>query len=76
LLRWMRCHCPAVESLAPQSNVKGIKARSGLVTSKAVVLAVMVHQLLLNKIKILNRSSLALTPNLSMIEGALTMLSS
>jgi hypothetical protein len=42
-----------------------------------VVLAVMVVlQLLMNKIKTLNRSILALTPNLSMIEGALTMLSS
>jgi hypothetical protein len=41
-----------------------------------VVLAVMVLQLLMNKIKTLDRSNLALTPNLSMIEGALTMLSS
>jgi hypothetical protein len=73
----MRCPCLGVESLAPQNNVKGNKARSGQGTSKVVVLAVMVVlQLLMNKIKTLNRSILALTPNLSMIEGALTMLSS
>jgi hypothetical protein len=46
------------------------------VTSKAVVLVAMVHLLLMNKIKTMDRSSLALTPNLSMKEGTLTMLSS
>lgn len=68
--------CQGRESLAPQSNDSGIKVRSGLVTSKAVVLVAMLHQLLMNKIKTMDRSSLDLTPNLSMKEGTHTMLSS
>ena len=69
--------CQERERLAPQGKDLGTKARSGLVTSKAVVSVAMVHQqLLMNKIKTMDRSSLDLTPNLSMKEGTLTMLSS